>query len=140
MKLETKLKKWSLPKWKKEFWKVFSKYIKLRDNYICFTCGKKVSGHDAQAGHFIPASACGLELYFHEDNVHCQCSYCNVFLQGNQYVYGQKLGEKKVKELREILDKRNTILQYTRQDYARLIEKYKSKLKDIEQNNSQERS
>lgn len=131
MKLETKLKKWSLPKWKKELWKVFAEYIKKRDKYRCFTCGKKVSKGDAHAGHFIPAGACGLELYFHEDNVHCQCAKCNLFLQGNQYIYGQKLGKKKVKELKEILNKRNIMLQYTKQDYARLIEKYKKKLKNM---------
>lgn len=82
---------------KNELWKVFSKWVRQRDRNICFTCGKKADY--PQAGHFIPRSVGGLTLYFHEDNVHCQCSTCNLTLQGNVYEYGKRLGEEKVQEL-----------------------------------------
>ena len=132
MKLENKLKKWSLAKWKKELWRTFSLYVKIRDKYKCFTCGRKVKGINAQGGHFIPAGACGLELYFHEDNVNCQCSYCNLTLQGNQYEYGKRLGEEKVKELRDIYFKRNHERQYSKQDYVNLINFYDSKINECQ--------
>ena len=124
MKLETKLKKWSLSKFKRELWKVFAKYVKIRDNYRCYTCGVICKGKNAHCGHFIPASVCGLALYFHEDNNHLQCAKCNIWLQGNQYIYGQKLGEEKVKKLYKIR-KDNKDLQYTKQDYVNKIEEYK---------------
>ena len=118
-------KNWPLARWKKELWKYFSLYVKYRDNFTCFTCGKSnLVGADCQSGHFIPAGACGLELYFNEDNVHVQCSHCNLALQGNQYLYGLKLG-KKADELREIYNRRNNAFKYDKHDYERLIEKYK---------------
>ena len=112
----------SLAQLKKDLWKVFALYVKKRDEYICFTCGKYCEGANANAGHFIPKSAGGLALYFHEDNVHCQCVGCNLFLQGNQYVYGQKLGEEKVKELYKL--KQQTV-KWTQQDYLDKIKQYK---------------
>ena len=132
MNEKTKLKKWSLAKWKKEFWKTFSKYIKLRDKGICYTCKVRCSGKNAHAGHFRPAGACGLWLYFHEDNVHCQCLKCNIHLQGNQYEYGKRLGEEKVK----MLDKgkiEHKDLQYSKKDYCELIKKYELKIQSLKQ-------
>lgn len=125
MKDETKLQKWSLGKFKKEFWKVFALYIKQRDKYKCFTCGAKVSGANAHAGHFIPKSAGGLALYFDERNVHCQCAKCNLFLQGNQYEYGERLGKEVVAELQELY-KENW--KWDKQDYLERINDYKEKL------------
>lgn len=84
---------------KRKLWEVFSKFIKERDLNVCFTCGRKAIGSGMHAGHFIPKSVGGITLYFHEENVHAQCYNCNINLGGNQYTYGQKLGEKKVKEL-----------------------------------------
>jgi len=84
---------------KRKLWPIFSKYIRLRDKNICFTCGKYVGEGLYQAGHFIPRGAGGLALYFNEDNVHGQCSFCNLTLQGNVYEYGKRLGEEKVREL-----------------------------------------
>jgi len=78
---------------------VFAEWIKKRDKNTCYTCGAKAEGYGCHAGHFIPKAAGGLALYFHPDNVHVQCARCNLFLAGNQYVYGQKLGAEKVAEL-----------------------------------------
>lgn len=128
MKDESKLKKWTTAKFKKEFWKVFTAYIKVRDNNTCFTCGKQVEGGDSHGGHFIPKAAGGLALYFNEDNVHCQCAGCNLFLQGNQYVYGEKLGKEKVKELYQL---KNVIVKYSKRDYLQMIEDYKQKIKEL---------
>lgn len=130
MKIETKLKKWTLAKWKREFWKVFALYIKKRDKWTCFTCGKRVSGYDAHAGHFTPKSVGGLALYFHEDNVKCQCASCNLAYQGNQYKFGKRLGDEKVKELHKYRLE-NKDLKYEKEDYLRLIEEYKQKYERI---------
>ena|SRR3990167_2997257 len=84
---------------KKKLWQVFAQFIKLRDRNTCYTCGRRAEGYGIHAGHFIPKSAGGIALYFHEDNVHAQCAGCNLFLAGNQYEYGKRLGEDKVREL-----------------------------------------
>lgn len=72
---------------KKKLWKLFARYVKERDKFKCVTCGQKVEGRNAQAGHYLPKSACNLEYYFHERNVHCQCAGCNLFLHGNAPAY-----------------------------------------------------
>jgi hypothetical protein len=115
-----KVSKVTSAKLKKKLWVVFAKYIRKRDKDICFTCGKPGN----QAGHFIPRSAGGLALYFHPDNVHCQCSWCNLHMQGNIWEYGQRLGEEKVKELYKI--KNQTISKWTDKDYLEALIKYQT--------------
>lgn len=92
-------KKPSILKLKKKLWTEFSLYIRNRDNWTCFTCGRKAEGSGLHAGHFISKSVGGISLYFHEDNVHAQCYNCNINLSGNIWEYGQRLGAEKVKEL-----------------------------------------
>ena len=60
-------------KLKKKLWKLFSKYIRQRDNYTCVTCGQKGEGSGIHAGHYITKAVGGIGLYFHEQNVHAQC-------------------------------------------------------------------
>ena len=103
--MKKKSKQKTNAKLKKELWKVFSQFIRTRDKGICFTCGRRAEGSGYHAGHFIPKSIGGILLYFHEENCHGQCYNCNINLGGNQYIYGQKLGEKKVKELYAIKEK-----------------------------------
>ncbi len=110
---------------KRKLWEVFAKFIKQRDAYTCFTCGKKAIGYGMNAGHFIPKSVGGLTLYYNEDNVHAQCSYCNLTLGGNQYIYGQKLGEKKVAELYALKQKS---VKWSELDYQKLINHYTRKI------------
>lgn len=93
-------KKQTTAQLKKKLWAVFSKYIRARDKGVCFTCGRSgFTGSSYHAGHFIPKASGGLILYFHEDNVHGQCARCNLFMSGEQYLYGKKLGDEKVAEL-----------------------------------------
>ena len=118
-------------KLKKKLWALFSKFIKERDGYICFTCGRKGEGSGMHSGHFIPRSIGGLALYFHEENVHAQCYNCNINLGGNQYAYGQKLGAETVARL---LSLKGTITKDF--DYDFYIAEYGSKLAHlIEANN-----
>ncbi len=78
-------------------WRAFSSYIRKRDKSICFTCGAEGN----QSGHFIHGKT--KPTYFMEKNVHCQCSRCNLYLNGNGAVYlrniQKKYGIKKGDEL-----------------------------------------
>lgn len=123
-----KPKKKTNAKLKKELWKVFAQYVKGRDKGTCFTCGRRSSGQGLHAGHFIPKAAGGLALYFHEDNVKAQCASCNLFLEGNHYVFGQKLGEEKVKELYEL---RKVVTKWSEKDYLDKIEYYKNAIRNL---------
>jgi hypothetical protein len=126
-----------LPKkinWKKRFWKVFSEYIRKRDNGICFTCGTKKDWKEQDAGHYIPAGVCQLSpaLYFSEKNVNCQCTSCNRFKHGNLYVYAlqlvRKYGADVILEL-DALKRLHT--KWTDWTYKIYIDEYKQKIKDM---------
>lgn len=117
-----------ISKLKAKLWKVFADYIKKRDKGICFTCGAKAEGHNYHAGHFIPKSVGGIALYFHEDNVHGQCARCNIWLSGNQYIYGQRLGEEKCKELYRLKEQIN---KWGEKEYLEALIKYETKLQEL---------
>lgn len=113
----------SLATLKKNLWKAFATYIKNRDDWTCFTCGRKGEGPAINAGHFIPKAAGGLALYFNEDNVHAQCVSCNLFLEGNHYEYGLRLGKEKVAELYKL---KNETWKWSSYDYDEKIKYYKA--------------
>jgi hypothetical protein len=99
---------------KKKLWKLFSKYIRERDKYTCFTCGKIADGSGMHAGHFITGATCPTELYFSETNVHAQCYHCNINLSGNWVIYEQKMLTKygletidTLKKSRFVIDKKD---------------------------------
>ena len=75
--------------------KVFSEYIRRRHGEIatCVTCGKKDHWKKLQAGHFM--SRKHYATRWDEDNVGVQCSACNVFRYGEQYLFAKYLGNKK---------------------------------------------
>lgn len=120
--------KHDLPKLKRKLWKVFTLYIKERDEWTCFTCGKIATGWGMGGGHFIPKSTGGLALYFHEDNVHAQCARCNLLLQGNQYEYGLRLGKRRVNALNKL---RGAITKWDETTYIVKIEHYKKLYKNL---------
>lgn len=118
-----KVSKSSISKLKAKLWKLFSLYIRQRDKYTCFTCGRKGEGSGMHAGHFVPKSIGGIALYFHEDNVHAQCYNCNINLSGNQYEYAKRLGIEKAEEL---LSLKNHITKWTESDYLEKISYYEN--------------
>lgn len=112
----------SIASLKKLLWKLFTAYIKRRDKNICCTCGKYVTGREAGGGHYVPKGACGLEYYFHEQNVHCQCSSCNCYLGGNHPAYRafllQRYGQETIDDV-----ERNYRNPYKGDSYTWLIDK-----------------
>ena len=70
----------------------------MRDNFTCFTCGRKGEGSGMHAGHWIPDAVGGLLLKFEEHNVHAQCYHCNINLGGYGERYTEKMEEKYGKE------------------------------------------
>lgn len=123
---------------KKELWRWFTKFIKNRDGWQCFTCDKFATGWGMSGGHFITAATCPPSLYFDEDNVHAQCSYCNLNNEGNHYIYGLRLGKRRANRLINMRQKfRGEV--WTIEEYLIKIAHYKKLVKEYENTLPRER-
>ena len=132
--MKKRTKKPKLKTLKKKVWEIFSKFIRTRDNGICFTCGKKDIISKRTAGHYIPKNECGLYLYFDERNVNCQCSRCNLYMHGNLSQYALALRRKYGNDILEKLDEdknKHKGLEYTVEDYQLLITIFTKKLNEL---------
>ena len=74
--------------------RVFSSYIRLKysdwkGQCVCYTCGRRMSFKQAQAGHFIGRG--NEAVRWDERNVRVQCPYCNEVLEGNLIVFEEEL-------------------------------------------------
>jgi hypothetical protein len=109
---------------------IFSQYIRLRysKNKIseCVTCGKQDHWKKLQAGHFV--SRKHYATRWDEDNVQVQCSGCNVFRYGEQYLFSKYLGTELSEEL---LIKSRKIQKFTDFELLEMIEIYKDKVNNL---------
>jgi hypothetical protein len=109
---------------------IFSQYIRLRysKNEIseCVTCGKQDHWKKLQAGHFV--SRKHYATRWDEDNVQVQCSGCNVFRYGEQYLFSKYLG---VDLSEELLMKSRKIQKFTDSELLDMIELYNKKVNNL---------
>ena len=107
--------------------KVFSEYIRRRyaknDIATCVTCGKKDYWKKLQAGHFM--SRKHYATRWDEDNVEVQCSACNVFRYGEQYLFAKYLGTEKADML---LNKSRETVKFPDWEIQEMIDLYKTKI------------
>ena len=107
--------------------KVFSEYIRRRyaknDIATCVTCGKKDYWKKLQAGHFM--SRKHYATRWDEDNVEVQCSACNVFRYGEQYLFAKYLGTEKADML---LAKSRETVKFPDWEIQEMIDLYKTKI------------
>ena len=114
-----------IAKLKKEAWRVFSLFIRNRDNWTCYTCGSRIKGAGMHAGHFI--SRTKLSTFFDEMNVHAQCYPCNIFKKGNAGEYSYRLVEQYgPAEFYRLLERGRSLkpMGFTRQELENIITKY----------------
>lgn len=109
---------------------IFSQYIRLRysKNEIseCVTCGKQDHWKKLQAGHFV--SRKHYATRWDEDNVQVQCSGCNVFRYGEQYLFSKYLG---VDLSEELLIRSRKIQKFTDNELLDMIELYNKKVNNL---------
>jgi len=109
---------------------IFSQYIRLRysKNEIseCVTCGKQDHWKKLQAGHFV--SRKHYATRWDEDNVQVQCSGCNVFRYGEQYLFSKYLGTDLSEEL---LMKSRKIQKFSDNELLEMIELYTEKVNNL---------
>jgi hypothetical protein len=67
---------------------VFSNYIRERDKWTCYTCGKVGSVSDMQCGHLI--SRYFAATLYDELNAVCQCQGCNMRHEIDPEIYKQR--------------------------------------------------
>lgn len=108
---------------------LFSRYIRLsnadkRGYCTCVTCGKQYHYKNIQAGHFI--SRTHYSTRWDERNVKPQCVGCNMYKQGQQYLFSKYLGNNLSDEL---LQKSRIITKFTVTDLEDMINDYTEKLK-----------
>ena len=131
-------RKTPLPKLKKKLWKLFSELVRRKsaNEYgmvRCVTCGSEKDWREVHAGHYIPASVCGLNLYFNPLNVHPQCVGCNLYRRGNLSQYALFLRNEYHDGILETLeDIRKTEAKWTRDDFESAIASMKVQLKNLD--------
>lgn len=126
-------------KYKKDAWKIFSQYIRLRDCLIttgtselgrCFTCQESAKFKELHAGHFLKGRY--PSILFIETNCHAQCYRCNIMLGGNQLNYYKNMikiyGERHVKEL---IKHKNQARKLTSYDLVKIHQVYLNKIYDL---------
>jgi len=126
----------SVAKLKKEAWKVFSQYIRLRDcrkttgtlsHGLCYTCGRDYPYTRLQAGHFLAGR--GGAVLFKEDQVHAQCMPCNVWNHGDFPTYQEKMrAEFGIEKVEEMIKLRHGTHQWKKAELIEIKEKYKKKV------------
>jgi len=125
----------TISKLKKELDTQFSLFIRLRHATLegmtqCVTCGDVKHYKSVHCGHFISRSAHSTR--WHEQNCAVQCIGCNLYKQGQQYLFSiyidAEYGEGTANELEQLSRK---IVKYMRCDYIEQTEYYKEKVKQI---------
>ncbi|MDU7382323.1 MAG: recombination protein NinG [Enterobacteriaceae bacterium] len=113
----------------------FNDFIRYRDRHLpCISCGRH---HDGQyhAGHFRTTGA-NPELRFNEDNCHRQCAPCNNHLSGNLINYRPALILKIGQVRFDALMGQHELPKWGRDDYIRIRDEYRAKLKELKQQES----
>jgi hypothetical protein len=138
------MKKKTLSKSKKDTWKVFSRYIRLRDClrttntlYLgrCVSCGRVVKYNECDAGHYISRSVTA--TLFDERNVNLQCKNCNGFPDGMTFENYRKELIKRYGDgiIIELEEKAKENKKYTIQELEELTRELKEKIKLLEDEN-----
>ena len=118
-----KKKRVPISKLKKKLDKVFSMFIRKRDDGVCFTCGVKKPIAEMQNGHF--CSRRYLATRWDERNCNTQCVSCNVFLKGNMDIYAHNLmGKYGSSIVEELVKESRALKKFSREEIELMIEKY----------------
>ena len=103
----------------------FSRYIRARDNWVCFTCGKVGYDRDGvmQCGHLITRAK--YSVRWDEYNAACQCSGCNMRHEYQPEIYTAAwIAEHGVDAYHDMVCKSNQPRKYSVEDIRDLTEHY----------------
>lgn len=129
------VKRKSVASLKKKADKIFSLYIRHRDSENglaeCITCGVMKPIKEMQNGHFV--SRRSSKLRYDEFNCNAQCVGCNMFKQGEQYIYGKNIDRKYGKGTAEsLMAQRNETHRFTVSELEEIVEYCKEGLREMD--------
>lgn len=121
-----------IPTLKKRAQRYCNKYIRMRDKDDgCISCAKPSTwGGTWHAGHYRSVGA-EAALRYDENNIHKQCSECNTHKSSNAIEYRKNLVKKIGIEEVERIENHNVRARYRAEDYLRIIDYYKEKIKQL---------
>ena len=131
-----KTKQKGIKELKADVWKVFSRYIRVRDclrttgtpgHGKCISCGEQKPINQSDAGHFV--NRWYGSTFFDERNVHLQCKRCNTMNEQLRYrraiikLYGEGIDI-------ELEDKATEEKHFSVEELQGLLKYYREKLKE----------
>lgn len=124
----------TISKLKKKLEKLVADYVKLRDNYTCQWCGKKVAGSNCHASHVIN-KAQGNQFRFDPLNLKVLCMYCHMHKWHKDPVVASEWFKSKFPDRYDYLynSVRKTV-KFSRFDYESMVEDMKEKIKEFTTN------
>tara|TARA_R110002167_G_scaffold69576_3_gene195995 strand:+ start:897 stop:1277 length:381 start_codon:yes stop_codon:yes gene_type:complete len=113
---------------------IFSIYIRKRyaidDIAECFTCGVQKNIKELQCGHF--QSRRYYSTRWDKLNCQVQCAKCNIFSQGEQYIFGQRLDQTYGEGTsNELMMKAKHLVKLSTNELEEMINVYKNLVADI---------
>lgn len=121
----------------KELDSIFSRFVRLRDSdkygvVSCFTCGVKMDFKKSQCGHFL--SRRHYAVRWEEKNTAVQCVRCNIFKQGEQFIFSENLKKKYGENVIEILNiRKNNTCKLEKFTLQTQIQHYSDKVKELKE-------
>ena len=126
-----KIKKRSVSSIKKECDEIVKKIVKIRDNFTCQKCGKRVSGSDCQGSHVVPVSA-GNKLAFDEQNIKVLCYHCHMNWWHKDPTVAGEWFKNKFPERHKYLQENRGIKQMKYLDWLELLDLLRKRFKQAE--------
>lgn len=135
------MKKQTIASLKKKADASYSQYVRYRDGEFkrgewlveCITCGVEKPLKQMQAGHFVSRRV--NKLRFDELNVNAQCVGCNMYKQGEQYLYSKNLDAKYGEGTADaLMAKRHDTHKFTILELEEIIKDAKTQIKWYEEN------
>lgn len=127
----SKLGKSTISKAKRDLWKIFSEWVRRRDEHQgCYTCRAKLPWKVMQASHFISRSHNA--TLFDPVNVRACCFACNIWKRGNLAEFSARLLEEiGLEEFNKLIALGRTIKKFTIPELETLKAFYELRLKNL---------
>lgn len=128
-------KKYTHAQMKKKVDEWCSKFVRWsaadEDGYAkCYTCGKEDHVSKLQAGHFASRRHMNTR-WDHEWNIRVQCISCNLYSQGEQWVFGQALDKERPGVSAEVMRRSKQLKKFGMPELRKMYEWYKEKCEEI---------
>lgn len=115
-------------KLKKQLDKLVKDYVKVRDNYTCQHCHKKVTGTSCQGSHVFSVGSCP-QLQFEPLNIKVLCAYCHLrWWHSNPIEATEWFSKTFPDRLKALNELKNTKSKTSTVELQVLIDEYKQKL------------